>query len=152
MDDDYKVLETINDHRQYWNLVRTPRHRCIADRYHKYVTLYNTLILNRIAPIVEGQVIKEQAGVRIGNSCTCHMWNFTEHIHDCLQRDMITGAAFLDLSAAYDTVNHIILIQLLYNTTHKSHYVEPSRTCCLREDYMWSYNERSRGRMEKRDK
>ena len=33
---------------------------------------------------------------------------------------MITGAAFVDLSAAYDTVNHRILIQKLYNTTQDS--------------------------------
>ena len=33
---------------------------------------------------------------------------------------MITGAAFVDLSAAYDTVNHRILIQKLYNITQCS--------------------------------
>ena len=33
---------------------------------------------------------------------------------------MITGAVFVDLSAAYDTENHRILIQKLYNTTHAS--------------------------------
>ena len=33
---------------------------------------------------------------------------------------MITDAAFVDLSAAYDTVNHRILIQKLYNTTQDS--------------------------------
>ena len=33
---------------------------------------------------------------------------------------MITGAAFVDLSASYDTVNHRILIQKLYNTTQDS--------------------------------
>ena len=36
-------------------------------------------------------------------------------------RDMITGAAFVDLSAAYDTVNHRILIQKIYNTTQDNH-------------------------------
>ena len=30
---------------------------------------------------------------------------------------MITGAAFVDLSAAYDTVNHRILIQKFHNAT-----------------------------------
>ena len=28
---------------------------------------------------------------------------------------MMTGTAFVDLSAAYDTVNHILLIQELFN-------------------------------------
>ena len=33
---------------------------------------------------------------------------------------MITGAAFVNLSAAYDTLNHRILIQKLYNITQDS--------------------------------
>ena len=33
---------------------------------------------------------------------------------------MINGATFVDLSAAYDTMNHRILIQKLYNTTQDS--------------------------------
>ena len=45
---------------------------------------------------------------------------------------MITGAAFVDLSAAYDTVNHRSLIQIIFNTTRDSPlcYVELSRICC----------------------
>ena len=35
-------------------------------------------------------------------------------------RGMITGAAFADLSAAYDTVYHRILIQKLYITAQNS--------------------------------
>ena len=33
---------------------------------------------------------------------------------------MITGAAIVDISAAYDTVNHRVLIQKLYNITQDS--------------------------------
>ena len=33
---------------------------------------------------------------------------------------LITGAAFVDLCVAYDTVKHILLIQKFSNTTHDS--------------------------------
>ena len=33
---------------------------------------------------------------------------------------MITGAAFINLSAAYDTVNHRLLIRKLYDFTEDS--------------------------------
>ena len=82
--------------------------------------LYERMILNRIAPVVEQRLIKEQAGFRTGKSCTSQLLNLTQHIEDGYQRGMITGAAFVDLSAAYDTVNHRILIQKLYNITQDS--------------------------------
>ena len=65
-------------------------------------------------------LIKEQARFRPGKSCTSQLLNLTQHIEDGYQRGMITGAAFVDLSAAYNTVNHRILIQKLYNITQDS--------------------------------
>ena len=82
--------------------------------------LYERMILNRIAPVVEQRIFKEQAGFRTGRSCTSQLLNLTQHIEDGYQRGMITGAAFVDISAAYDTVNHRILIQKLYNITQDS--------------------------------
>ena len=82
------------------------------------------MILNRIAPVVEQRQIKEQVGVRTGKSYTSQVLNLTQHIEDGYQRSMITGAAFVNLSAAYDTVDHRILIQKLYNIIQYSHYVE----------------------------
>ena len=79
--------------------------------------LYERMILNRASPLLEQHLIKEQAGFRPGKSCTSQLLNLTPHIEDGYQRGMITGAAFVDLSAAYETVNHRILIQKLYNTT-----------------------------------
>ena len=72
-------------------------------------------------------IIKEQAGFRPEKSCTSQLLNLTQHIEDGYQRGMITGAAFVDLSAAYDTVNHRILIQKLCNTT------QDSQLCSLSE-------------------
>ena len=82
--------------------------------------LYERMILNRIAPVVEQRVIKEQAGFMTGKSCTSQLLNLTQHTEDGYQRGMTSVAAFVDLSAAYDTVNHIILIQKLYNITQDS--------------------------------
>ena len=94
-------------------------YRPISLLCHTY-KLYERMILNRIAPVVEQRLIKEQAGFRTGKSCTSQLLNLTQHIEDIYQRGMITGAAFVDLSAAYHTVNHIILIQKLYNITQDS--------------------------------
>ena len=63
--------------------------------------LYERLILNRIAPSVDRHLIKEQAGFRPGMSCCNQLLNLTQHIEDGYQRGMITGATFVDLSAAY---------------------------------------------------
>ena len=82
--------------------------------------LYERMILSRIAPVVEQRLIKEQVGFRIGKSSTSQLLNLTQHIEDGCQRGMITGAAFVNLSAAYDIVNHRILIQKLYHITQDS--------------------------------
>ena len=79
--------------------------------------LYERMILNRIAPAIEQHLIMEQAGFRSGKSCTSQLPNLTQHIEDGYEEGMITGTAFVDLSAAYDTVNHRLLIPQLHNTT-----------------------------------
>ena len=104
---------------------------------HTY-TLYERLMLNRIAPIVEGHLIKEQAGLMPGKSCTRQLLNLTQHIADGYQKGMITGAAFVDLSAADDTVNHIILIQKLYNATHDSTLCRVFQNMLPNQRSMWS--------------
>ena len=98
-------------------------YRLISLLCHTY-TLYERMILNRIATVVKQRLIKEQAGFRTGKSCTSQLLNLTQHIEDGFQRGMITGAAFVDISAAYDTVNHRVLIQKLYNITHPEHSVQ----------------------------
>ena len=79
--------------------------------------LYERMILNRIAPTIEQDLIKKQAGFRPGKSCTSQLLNLTQHIEDGYQESTLTGTAFVDLSTAYDTVNHRLLIQKLINIT-----------------------------------
>ena len=108
------------------------------------------MILNRIAPVVEQRIIKEQAGFRTEKSCTSQLLNLTQHIEDGYQRGMITGAAFVDLSAAYDTVNHRILIQKLYNITQDSPLCRVIQNMLSsRRFYVELNNERSRWRKQK---
>ena len=94
-------------------------YRPISLLCHTY-KLYERLILNRIAPTIEQHLIKEQAGFRAGKSCTSQLLNLTQHIEDGYQECKITGTAFVDLSAAYDTVKYRLLIQKLYNITQDS--------------------------------
>ena len=95
-------------------------YRPISLLCHTY-KLYERIILNRVTPLIEQHLSKEQAGFRPGKSCTSQLLNLTQHNEDGYKRGMITSAAFVDLSAAYDTVNHRILIQKLYNITQDSH-------------------------------
>ena len=112
--------------------------------------LYERLILNRIAPAIEQHIIKEQAGFRSGKSCTSQFLNRTQRIDDGYKEGMITGTAFVDLSAAYDTLNHRLLIQKLYNTTLDSQLCRVINNLLSdRRFYVELNNERSRWRIQK---
>ena len=101
------------------------------------------MILNRVTPLLERHLIKEQAGFRPGESCTNQLLNLTQHIEDGYQRGMITGAA-------YDTVTHRILIQKLYNITQDSHlYRVLQNMLSNRKFYVELNNERSRWIIQK---
>ena len=79
--------------------------------------LYERLILMRISPLVDEKLTKDLAGFRPGRSCAGQILNLTQHIEDGYERKMLTGAAFVDLSAAYDTVQHRLMIRKLMDMT-----------------------------------
>ena len=85
--------------------------------------LYERIILNRLIPIIDPQLIPEQAGFRPGKSCTGQILNLTQHIEDGFERGSITGAVFVDLTAAYDTINHRRLIAKIYELTRDHHLI-----------------------------
>ncbi|CAH1248509.1 Hypp8181 [Branchiostoma lanceolatum] len=91
-------------------------YRPISLLCHTY-KLFERLILNRTAPLVDELLIPEQAGFRPGKSCTGQLLNLTQYIEDGYEKGLITGAVFVDLSAAYDTVNHRILTKKLFQIT-----------------------------------
>ena len=101
--------------------------RSISLLCHTY-KLFERLILNRIAEHVDAKLIPEQAGFRPGKSCTSQLLNLTEHIEDGYEMRLITGAVFVDLSAAYDTVNHRRLLSKVLDMTGDVHLTDLIRT------------------------
>ena len=98
--------------------------------------LYEYLILNIISLTIEEHLVKEQAGFRPGKSFTNKLLNLNQHIEDGYQEGNITRTDFVDLSAAYNTENHRLLIQNS-TTLHKTvNCLESSRTCCPTKDSM----------------
>jgi len=68
--------------------------------------LFERLVLKRISQTIETKLIKQQAGFRGGKSYTGQVLNVTQYIQDDFEKNKITGAAFVDISAACDTINH----------------------------------------------
>ena len=147
---DPQDMEAIKDYRHAEAREGLPKsYRPISLLCHTY-KLYERLILHRVSPLFEQHLIKEQAGFRPGKSCTSQLLNLTQHINDGEQRGMITGAAFVDLSAAYDTVDHKILIQKHYTTTQDSQLCGVFQNMLSnRRFYVELNNERSRWRTQK---
>ena len=123
-------------------------YRPISLLCHTY-KLYERMILNRIAPAIEQHLIKEQTGFRSGKSCTSQLLNLAQHIEDEYEEGMTSGTAFVDLSAAYDTVNHRLLIQKFCNTTLDSQLCRVIQNLLSdRRFYVELNNERSRWRTQ----
>ena len=71
---------------------------------------------------VDEQLIPEQAGFS-GKSTTMQVLNLAQHIEDGFEKGLVTGVFFffVDLSAAYDTVNHRCLLnKILTKDVHLS--------------------------------
>ena len=64
----------------------------------------------RMSTTVEEQLTPDQAGFRPGRSTCGQLLNLTQYIEDGFEEKQITGTVFVDLTAAYDTVNHKILL------------------------------------------
>ena len=90
--------------------------------------LFERIILNRIAEHVGAKLIPEQDGFRPGKSCTSQLLNLTEHIEDGYEKRLITGAVFVDLSAAYGTINHRRLLSMVLEMTGDVHLTDLIRT------------------------
>ena len=81
--------------------------------------LLERLIYNRLLPVVDPQLQREQAGFRPGRSTVEQVVKLTEDIETAFENRKKCGAVFVDLSAAYDTVWHrglaLEMLQLIPN-------------------------------------
>ena len=77
--------------------------------------LLEWMVLTWIQPTIEQKLIDQQAGFQPGKSCCTQVLNLTQHIEDGFKLGMITGAVLIDLTTAYDTVNHKSLLQKLFD-------------------------------------
>ena len=59
-----------------------------------------------------------------GTSCTSQLLNLTQYIEDGYEKSLTTGTVFVDLSAAYDTVNHRVLLTKLYGMTEYAEFTK----------------------------
>ena len=112
--------------------------------------LFERLLLNRLQPLIEDHIISEQAGFRPGKSCTGQLLNLTQHIENGFEEGLITGAVFVDLSAAYDTVNHRLLLSKILNTTKDFRFTELMQSLLSNRRYFVSFcGKSSRWRRQK---
>lgn len=79
--------------------------------------LFERMILARIAPSVEEELTSDQAGFRPGRSTCGQLLNLTQFIEDGYEKKQATGTVFVDLTAAYDTVNHKRLLTKVARVT-----------------------------------
>ena len=66
---------------------------------------------------MEPKIISPEAGFREGKSTIGQLLNLTPHVEDSFEKRLMTGAVFVDLSAAYDIVNHRISMTKIYQMT-----------------------------------
>ncbi len=85
--------------------------------------LYERLLMSRMTPEVEKHLTPDQAGFRPGRSCCGQVLNLTQYIEDGFEQNKITGVVLVDLSAAYDTVNHRALLLKLSRMLQNSQLV-----------------------------
>ena len=106
------------------------------------LTLGRTLRFQRVTPLCHTYKLYEIMNFRPGKSCTSQLLNLTQHIEDGYQENMITGTSFVDLSAEYDTMNHILLMEKHFNITQDStlcSYSEPS----AKQKILWGAEQRT---------
>ena len=108
------------------------KYRSISLPSHFY-KLFERLILNRLLPILEKNIIPSDSDsdFRPGKYCTSQLLNLTEHIESGFEKKQKTASVFVVLSAAFDTVNHNLLYKKIFNFTSGDAHLANLINCLL---------------------
>ena len=91
-------------------------YRPISLLCHTY-KLFERMILNRLKPTDRNHDYRSASWIQTRKSTTGQLLNLTQHIEDGYERGVVTGTVFVDLSAAYDTISHKLLLNKIYRMT-----------------------------------
>ena len=80
--------------------------------------LFERLIINHMTDLLDEKLIPEQACFRPEKSCTGQLLSLIQHIEDGFTECLKSGAVFVDLTAAFDTVNCRILLKKFHHITN----------------------------------
>lgn len=89
----------------------------ISIQYHTY-KIYERMLLNRLMLVIDKELIKEQSCFRPRKSCSNQILNLTQNIENGSENKQSIGLAFVELSTAYDPVNHKIMLTKLCEMTY----------------------------------
>lgn len=73
---------------------------------------------------MDEKLLPQQVGFRSGKSCTGQILNLKQIIESGYEANLITDVVFIDLTVAYDTINHMMMIHKLYKITHDFRFVK----------------------------
>ena len=103
--------------------VEDPQSFCSISLFCVPYKLLERLIYNRVEPIVDPLLPKEQAGSRHRKSFVDQVLLLTQNIEDSFEAKKKVGAMFVDLTAAYDTLWHRSLTCKLLRLLPDKHMV-----------------------------
>ena len=83
--------------------------------------LFEQMIYKRMVELIDPVMIPEQAAFRPRKHSTGQILSMCQHIEDGYENELLTGAVFVHLTAAYDTVNKKIMIHKLFRLTQDCH-------------------------------
>ena len=107
------------------------------------------LIYARIDPLIDPLLSKEQAGFRRGKSTVDQVVLLTQNIEDFFEAKKKTGAVFIDLTAAYDTVWHRGLTCKLLRLLPDKHMVKMIMELVRNRSYTFTTGDSKQSRLRR---